>query len=380
MDLDYIDNIRNQVIKRSKAISILEKNKTINFKVLKNLSFELFDDKEYKSDEHWNDVVSTSTIENKAKAHALHLSNETFYWKACIVERISRDQSEKKYNYYDIRFLDDSSGSMHSLHRIFICFDKEDINSYCDRFCEVVDKYEICRESLSLNLYVDCMPVDGLKGFDSEQVTRILKNSLNMPFLRADATLDSSSLLQQYNLCHMRTSNKLCLINLIEKQNKSVSAVNPYSMNAKVIKNLEDLFPHRNQIITIPNFLPLNFQDNKKAFHVTTLWNKSENAAILFQLQIENLKIENSLFSAVVEKTLRVDEFETNQNVAVTNVTQAIREQWPLAIINSVKLNLQNIKKVSSNKTITIFTIIIINYFYYLILIKSYIYIVHCCI
>ena len=202
MDLQLVDNIKSRIEKRGAAISILEKNKSVNFKVLKALSLEIFDEKEYKSDYVWKNVMSSNKNSKKQiKAYALRLSEETLNWKACLVEKLSDPYSLVSDNYYDVRFLDDHSGNTRSLHRIFICFEDEDISSYCERFCNVITEYERCRESVSINLYVDCMPVDGLKGLDSEQVSRIHHKSLSMEFLRKNSKLDSNSLLQQYNLC-----------------------------------------------------------------------------------------------------------------------------------------------------------------------------------
>ena len=52
------------------------------------------------------------------------------------------------------------------------------------------------------------------------QVNRVLSNAINTMKLRANNSLDTSSLLQQYNLNHMRTLNQLILVNMLVKQQK----------------------------------------------------------------------------------------------------------------------------------------------------------------
>lgn len=340
------------------VINIIEKYKQTTFKVLKTLSLEMFDTREYKNDFYWREMFLNPENKVEKKAFALNLNGDMVTWQPCIVKGIAiTDDDNGSNNVYQVSFqqVADNNNTTDNtkdelIHRLFICFEEENIEAYCDRFCFVVSEFETARESMALNLYIDCMPVDGIKGLDSEQINRILNQTLNMDCLKRNSMLDSSSLVQQYNLCHMRTINKLTFINLMEKQTKSVVSANPFSMNSNSIKNNSStniIFPsHKNKQIIIPRYLPLMFQDNKKAFHVASLWNKTENIAILLSIQADNLKIENSTFFNGIEKTLRVEEFVANQNAAITVTTQAICETWPTSVMASVKQNLQNIKKV----------------------------------
>jgi dynein heavy chain len=229
-----------------------------------------------------------------------------------------------------------------TLEVIYVCFDAEDPELYCQRVLEAVQLKQRVSDAIAMNLYVDCMPVDNLKPLDSEQVHRILGNAINTEKLRHNPLLDTSSLLQQYNLNHMRTMNKLIFSNMLKTQRADLAAQRAVSTDPSIFESASSVFPAY-RLISTDSDTPL--EERCRLFKFCSLWNKMESIQIMLQVQLENTHLEKPLFFATPEKTQRVEEFTMNQAAASKAVTDLIRDTYMTAIANSVKNNLKDVKK-----------------------------------
>ncbi|RYG69889.1 hypothetical protein EON64_01625 [archaeon] len=200
-----------------------------------NISLSLFDDYDLHSHplETWLKYVDVAIADGGLPARALHLQDTAddmiVSWKPCKV--LGGNVAKCTF---DIMFGIKDSGNASDIgvitrEALFVCFDAEDPDLYCHRLKRAMDLKDTTTAGVALSLYVDCMPVDNLKPLDSEQVNRILSIALNMEKLRQNPLLDTSSLLQQYNLNHMRTMNQMILVNLLKKQSKQMKMVKAVS-------------------------------------------------------------------------------------------------------------------------------------------------------
>ena len=57
--------------------------------------------------------------------------------------------------------------SNHDIHILYAI----DPELYCERLSQAVKAKQLIAATVTINLYVDCMPVDNLKPLDSEQVS-----------------------------------------------------------------------------------------------------------------------------------------------------------------------------------------------------------------
>jgi hypothetical protein len=101
--------------------------------------------------------------------------------------------------------------------------------------------------------------------------------------------LDTSSLLQQYNLNHMRTLNQLILTNLLLKQQKDVQMVKAVSTDPTLFPEASTIFAARKTIIVD---VDSPFEDRAKSFKFSSLWNKVESLYIMLQIQSESVNLE----------------------------------------------------------------------------------------
>ena len=228
------------------------------------------------------------------------------------------------------------------LHRIFICFDAEDPVAYCERIEAALQNKERVLRSLQMNLYVDCMPVDNLRPLDSEQVSRILSRAMNRADLANNSHLDTSSLLQQYNLNHMRTLNQMTFVNLLQTQTKQLEELGCVAVDPKLLdhsKNFSSVSPNG------PIDTNIKFEDVQRQFKFNSFWNKEESIHILLQTQELNLKVLEQSFFVKPDKTMKLEDFSVMQSGASIALTQYFKETWLNATCQTIRVNLEDVHK-----------------------------------
>ena len=327
-------------------------NATVNDSV-RTISLPIFDNTDHHSRpvEEWHNFVKNKKNGVGIPARAVcHRKLENFThvaWRLCEVIESHEEENCFTVSYKpDDRFkTSDNTMNLHNLMKLdalFVCFDAEDPELYCKRLYEATALRKRTADTIALNLYVDCMPVDNLKPLDSEQVNRILENAINMNKLRQNSMLDTSSLLQQYNLNHMRAMNQLIFINLMYKQKKNLDMVRCASVNPELFQSPKNIFTQRKNINITSD---ISLIERSNTFKFSSLWNKMEAMYIIYQIQIENLSLEKASFFFQPEKPQRLEEFITNQTTSGHSLSILIKETWVNSITTSVKNNLKEVKK-----------------------------------
>ena len=268
-------------------------------------------------------------------------------WRQCdVMESLEAENKFLVLHRHDeklkLRSLEALTEHAVQLDALYVCFDAEDPELYAKRLLEATQLRKRAADSIALNLYVDCMPVDNLKPLDSEQVNRILGNAINMSKLRQNSMLDTSSLLQQYNLNHMRTMNQLIFVNLLRSQQKTLEMVRSISVDPGLFQSPQDVFAAR-KIINIDS--EISMYERSRTFKFSSLWNKMEAMHIIYQIQVENVPLDKANFFFVPEKSQRMEEFVTNQGSAGNALATLVKETWVNGITASVKHNLKEVKK-----------------------------------
>ena len=182
------------------------------------------------------------------------------------------------------------------LESLYVCFDVEDPEIYALRLTSAIENKTKAFKNIAMNLYIDCMPVDNLKPLDSEQVNRILMKATNIDRLRTNYTsLDTNTLLSQYNLNHMRTLNHLIFLKLVQTQQKEVQRVKAYSTDHTLLVTGPDYFVESKMIEADAD---LTFTERIRKFKFKSLYNSRESSIIFHQINNETRNIENINFFA----------------------------------------------------------------------------------
>lgn len=321
--------------------------------VFDSFPLSAFDDESFESRPMIDWLVALGSSPNGLPARAMHItpqknSSENFEWKKCAVKAINIDtgivdvEFTAEHAYKAGQLVEVKAAEPMSCERIFVCFDAEDPVQYCERLYQAFVNKKKIESIVALQLYVDCMPVDNLKPLDSEQVNRILQKSITTNALRQNSTLDTSSVLQQYNLNHMRTINQLIMIHLLKRDKKSAETMKSVSLDYTLFPTPGSIFPIHREVI-VDYLFP--FEETAQRFRFHSLLNKTEAISTLLQIQYEICNVDRLHGCFYPEKTIRVEEFTINQQLALSNMITSVKETWISNIYNSVKANLKDIKK-----------------------------------
>jgi dynein heavy chain len=173
------------------------------------LPLQYFDNTEYDCHpiERWIQSVSPGSVGARA---AFFQPDAEPTWEKCQVS--AYDASIDMFSVVYASTLQEAK-----LPRVFICFDAENPADYVARLLAAIERRQDVHLRLLLSLYVDNMPLDKVKALDSEQTHRIFTKALNINSLR-DKSIDTSSVLEQYNTSHVRTLNRIALEKFLEEK------------------------------------------------------------------------------------------------------------------------------------------------------------------
>lgn len=300
---------------------------------IEGMSLSMFYNSDFDSRpiDSWAELANESMLLGRAMFVEEIKGAVTVEWRSCNI--VGASDGQFMVQFYEKIF----SNTVHEekvgppkfidakLDRLFICFDAEDPVVYCEHLVDALKRKSITAASVALNLYVDCMPMDGLKELKSEQISRILESAVNTDRLRQNTYLDTSALLQQFNMNHMRTLNQLILQDLLRTRIDEVKRVKIVSSNADVFHDPSVTFPKPQEIVVHSE---MTFKERVGEFKFNSLWNKAEPVAITLQLCVENNMINAMKFFATAEKTQRLEEFSLAQQIAANATTMAIKDSW----------------------------------------------------
>ena len=284
-----------------------------------------------RSLESWMESANESDLMGRAMCVKEVRDVVTIAWKPCTIVGASDDLFYVRFYNEDQKVkpheqsVEPTNYVSEQLDRIFICFDAEDPEIYCAHLLDAMKRKSETASSVALNLYVDCMPMDGLKELNSEQISRILDLAVNVDSLRQNTFLDTNALLQQFNMNHMRTLNQLILSDLLHTRITDIKTVQIASTDVELFHDPSKTFTPTN-LVTVNS--DITFAERINEFKFNSLWNKPEPVSITLQLTGENVNIQSLRFYTIPEKTVRLDEFVQSQQFAANTMAAAVKENW----------------------------------------------------
>ena len=152
---------------------------------------------------------STSLMESTVPARGLR--KDTGMWEACSVFDYNEERGVYLARWIDKETFpaeDERFGNTVELTRLQVCFNSEDPKNFARRIAFAYGQRKIAQALIRYNLYIDCMPIDGVGQLDSEQINRIVGRALNTLQLKHNE-FDTNQLLTEVNTDYSRTMNKI---------------------------------------------------------------------------------------------------------------------------------------------------------------------------
>ncbi|CAM4600221.1 unnamed protein product [Caretta caretta] len=221
--------------------------------------------------------------------------------------------------------------------RVRLLFLAEDPHVFAQRVVSANTLRKKTQALLLYNLYVDCMPVDGLRSINEKSLGRMKQLAMSTSHLRKEIRVLNclQCLEKEVSLDYERTMNKIIFDGVITSKPQMFSYVT-------LPEKEEEKVPERG-LVQIPDY---PFDEQQASFIFVSLLTRPEVILALSQVRDEcNKAAAMSLFHSTLSKYGRLEEFEQIQTQTFTQVQLFLKDTWINTLKIAVKSSLREIGK-----------------------------------
>uniref|UniRef100_A0A4W3IMR6 Dynein axonemal heavy chain 1 n=1 Tax=Callorhinchus milii TaxID=7868 RepID=A0A4W3IMR6_CALMI len=221
--------------------------------------------------------------------------------------------------------------------RVRLMFFAEDPSLFVKRVTKAHFLRQKTEALLLYNLYIDCMPIDGLRSISEDSISKMKQWATSTPGFRDKSLLADylNNVEQEVYLEYDRTMNKITFDKIVSSDPKQFSHVTlPDEVKMKV--------PYRG-LIELPDY---PFNENQHKFAFNTLLTKSEVITSLSKVHAECNKVAAmSLFYVTLVKSIRLEEFEQIQSQAHAQMQLFLSDSWINTLKKALRESLWDVRK-----------------------------------
>ncbi|XP_072136794.1 dynein axonemal heavy chain 1 isoform X1 [Mobula birostris] len=221
--------------------------------------------------------------------------------------------------------------------RVQLMFSAEDPVVFAKRVAQAHFLRQKTEALLLYNLYIDCMPVDGLRFLDENSLKNMKKWAFSTPGFRDKSALPDyfKKIEQEVHLDYNRTMNKITFDKIVLSDPKHFSNV--------TLPDKEEIKVPSKGLVQLPDY---SFNQMKKAFSFNTLLTKPEVIVALCKVHAECNKVAAmSLFFVTFIKTVRLEEFEQIQSQAHAQIQLFLSDSWINTLKKVLRSSLWDVRK-----------------------------------
>ncbi|XP_060621830.2 dynein axonemal heavy chain 1 [Anolis sagrei] len=221
--------------------------------------------------------------------------------------------------------------------RVRLLFLAEDPRVFAQRVISANNMRKKTQALLLYNLYVDCMPVDGLQSIEEKSLQHMKQMALETSHLRkGNNILDRLYRLgREVSLDYERAMNKINFDRIVSSKPQTFSYVT-------LPEKEEDKVPEKG-LIEIPEY---PFSEQREDFIFVSLLTRAEVIMALCQVRDEcNKTAAMSLFHSSLTKYGRLEEFEQIQTQTYSQISMFLKDTWINTLKIAVRSSLRDIGK-----------------------------------
>ncbi|XP_048343305.1 LOW QUALITY PROTEIN: dynein axonemal heavy chain 1 [Sphaerodactylus townsendi] len=221
--------------------------------------------------------------------------------------------------------------------RVRLLFLSEDPRVFAQRVISANDLRKKTQALLLYNLYVDCMPVDGLQSIEEKSLLRMKQLAMNTPHLRKGSVILNRlyHLGKEVSLNSGRTMGKMALT--------GGYAGSPQTFSYVTLPDKEEEKVPDKGLIEIPEY---PFNEQREAFSFVSLLTRPEVIMALCQVRDEcNKTAAMSLFHSTLTKYSHLEEFEQTQMQTFSQISMFLKDTWINTLKIAVRSSLRDIGK-----------------------------------
>ncbi|KAM4654602.1 LOW QUALITY PROTEIN: dynein axonemal heavy chain 1 [Amazona ochrocephala] len=218
--------------------------------------------------------------------------------------------------------------------RVCLLFLAEDPRVFAQRVVSADKLRKKTEALLRYNLYVDCMPTDGLNSISEESLQRVKFLAMNTPKLRKaeKRILDLMCCLEkEVRLDYERTMNKISFDRVVTSK--------PELFFYVTLPHKEEEKGPEKGLVCIPGY---PFKKQEEDFNFVSLLKRPEVILDLTEVQDECNKVAiMSLFNTALAKYVCLEEFEQIQTQTFTEVQMFLKDTWIDTLATAITSNLR---------------------------------------
>ncbi|XP_036594745.1 dynein heavy chain 1, axonemal [Trichosurus vulpecula] len=221
--------------------------------------------------------------------------------------------------------------------RIQLLFSAEDPRVFTKRVVSANFLRKKTEALLLYNLYVDCMPTEGLRILSEQSLNMIKQRTMSTPRMRKGTMVveQLAALAKEANLDYERTMNKINFDRIVASKPETFSYV---TLPDKV----EEKVPEYGRI-AMPDY---PFLEQKEAFTFVSLLTRTEVILALGKVRAECNKVTAmTLFHYTLSKFGRLEEFEQIQSQMFSQVQMFLKDSWVSTLKVAIRSSLRDMSK-----------------------------------
>ncbi|KAG7197921.1 hypothetical protein KM043_016158 [Ampulex compressa] len=306
------------------------------------LPLEIFDDESYdcRTTEDWINLgvidgvrypLPATAFVNKYEGEKRKWDHSDSHFVWCHVAVTDYDSGNKLWTVLTLN----GDKRKYLLPRIYIRFFAEDPTIFAKRVRAALEHRQYAQSSIKYNLYLDCMPMDGIPVLQESIMESIIALSLRHGTLKFK-TDKVSAVVEEVLLDYQRTMCDLMWRRLIDTR--------PEMFKFLTWKPLEEIMKvsETGRIHTGME----NFKERKDYLHWSILYVLPEVYEAMSCIVAECIRVSNmNLFLPNYGKSMNLSHFEAEQTQMTMTILKYLREPWLEKVTQSVRMCLRDVGK-----------------------------------
>ncbi|KAK0056678.1 dynein heavy chain 1 axonemal-like isoform X1 [Biomphalaria pfeifferi] len=221
--------------------------------------------------------------------------------------------------------------------RIRIMFRAEDPRIFADRLAAAFRSRKVCEAELRYNLYIDCMPMDGVGELDQASLKRMIEWAHSAPGFKGKNLEDYTQVLEkEVNIDFCRSMNRIIFEKTVEEDPITFAFVSVPESYGKAIPNTG----------CCPDVPKYPFDEQYDGFAFNSLLTLPESIQAMGKVRTECNRVScMSLYHIPTAKPMRLEEFEQTQSQMTTQVGLSLRDTWITVMRNNIRGALREVGK-----------------------------------
>ncbi|RHY12196.1 hypothetical protein DYB36_003687, partial [Aphanomyces astaci] len=236
-----------------------------------------------------------------------------------------------------VRFRNQGQDDDVQLHRN----DAEDPMQFVERVIAAHKARLVAQSAIRKNVYIDCMPSDGLHKLGSENINKILKLA-SVPFVAKNIPVpDTARIVNEVHTDYLRTMSRI----IFEHQQRAHPSP---GMNFHLLADNGD-DDDKKHVVTIQHHEvapPIDYADQFIGFSFQTFLTSPETLAAVVKVNEECYRMLcMDVFALKTSRSLKLEEFQQRQNTQERLVHKIVHEDWPNKLTHAIKTSLVHVGK-----------------------------------